>query len=568
MIMKKYSTNKRDLEEQSFSRIVQGLKEDVSWFIRQKSYLLTLLITAVCTYGFAITHFSIGVDDTMVEKYLNEGLEPVMGRWTIFLLNKFFYVGEFSPFMMELIGVMLLLLAVLLFCVLIKRILGGAVGLGGYILFSCAFVSHPFISEVYMYYYHDGVDVGFILLALSLLFFLQGMEEAGRRAVRCYLFSMLFLWAAVGCYESFLIMYVVGVLLILFFRGIAGRERPSFFLILKTMFLCLMLSIGCLLLRSLMQRFLSIVFSLQDVTGSAGLRNAWAHLHLLTGENNWSNLAMLIKRYWLVYCVNGVLYFPITVYVLSGLVFAACAVSSAIRHKSGGYLWLFLGLLFVPFLLTFAEGKVPLYRTCQYMPLFVASAVLLFYLICQRMSRFKMGGIFYLIGAILVWNQAFETNRNFYTDYKKYQYSKEVLFGIADEVEKRYGTEAVVLFTGDYTQPSELMEGYYAPFGSKEFQLIARLTGWLDPHLMEKYYLPYGYSYAGEAKYSVIKWGTYAFDHPGLELIHFLEMHGYSLQTVEDAELKRRAETFAEMLPHWPQEGAIAVMEGYVIIHL
>ncbi len=39
--------------------------------------------------------------------------------------------------------------------------------------------------------------------------------------------SMLLIGMAVGCYESFLILYVTGVLVILFFRGLMGKEQMN-----------------------------------------------------------------------------------------------------------------------------------------------------------------------------------------------------------------------------------------------------------------------------------------------------------------------------------------------------
>ena len=67
--------------------------------------------------------------------------------------------------------------------------------------------------------------------------------------------------------------------------------------------------------------------------------------------------------------------------------------------------------------------------------------------------------------------------------------------------------------------------------------------------------------------HSMIEWGMYAFVAPGRELVNFLNMHGYSLQTVTDEALLKKANDFAQALPKWPAEGAIAEMDGYVIVH-
>ena len=74
------------------------LYEEISFFLRQKLFVVLAAVTAVGSYGFAITHEAIGIDDTLVGLYLEEGLEPYMGRWTVYLVNKFFRLGEFAPF--------------------------------------------------------------------------------------------------------------------------------------------------------------------------------------------------------------------------------------------------------------------------------------------------------------------------------------------------------------------------------------------------------------------------------------------------------------------------------------
>lgn len=85
-------------------RSMRRLWDEMCFFLGKKVYAVCLAVTALCSYGFAITHESIGVDDTMVNVYLEDGLEVVMGRWTVYLINKVFHIGEFAPFITELGG--------------------------------------------------------------------------------------------------------------------------------------------------------------------------------------------------------------------------------------------------------------------------------------------------------------------------------------------------------------------------------------------------------------------------------------------------------------------------------
>lgn len=546
---------------------MQRLKEDVSYFLHQKLFMIVLVLTAIGCYGFAITHESIGIDDTLVDVYLNEGIEVLMGRWTIYLINKFFYLGEFMPFITELAGVLLLLTAVLLFCVLIRRIFGEKIGIGGYTAFACVFISQPFLGGLYLYYYHSGMDVGYVALAVSLLFLLESFDEKGKRFRRCMIASMLWLWISVGCYESFVILYIVGLIVILFFRGMTDRDKPTFSLIFRKLAWCAGLIVGCMILRTCIQAILIAVFSIRSeyVAHSRELTDSFL---FFTESEGLRKAFMLIKKYWLQYFVNAVIYFPVLVYVLSVAAFAAASIFLSIKKKTACYLLLFVGMVVTPFLLTFAELMPPLYRTCQYMPFFIACAVLLLYYL-SRNVRWKRYSriVFGFLAAVLVWNQAYELNRIFYMDYNRYQYEKEVLTDIAKEVTRKYGQGATVIFTGEYQSPYELADYYYVDYSSEEFGKISKLTDWLDPHLKEKAYTAYGYTFAFDMYHSMIEWGMYAFDCPGRELVNFLRMHGYSLQTVTDKNLLAKANLYAADFPKWPREGSIVKMDNYVIIH-
>ena len=550
---------------------MKQLQDDITYFWKQKFFMVMLCITAVGCYGYAITHEAIGIDDTMVEVYLQDGLEVLHGRWVLYLLNKVFYMAEFMPYITDFAQMLLLIVAAVMFCVLLKRLLGRRIeGNLAYIAFACTFVSCPFISELNFYYDHEGTELGYILCAFSLILFLDSLDKRGKNGMMSMLGSMLFLWVAVGCYESFVIMYIVGVLLILFFRGITDQEKVTFRLLIQKLFAVVCIVAGCIVLRTLMYNIVKLLFSLQETSSGEGYRALGYRFRLLFESGEWlSEASMLLKRYWLVYCVNGVVYFPITVYMVSAIVFGAASVVYAVKKKNCWYPVLFLGMLLVPVILTFLEMSVPLYRTCQYMPFFVASAVIMLYLTLVNM-RWKKAGItvFAVLSAALVWNQAFETNRNYYVDYLKYEHDKSVLIEIAQKVTWEYGTGATVIFTGSYDPPYELVKHYYALYSSpgfKRVQTIANLSG--DPHLIEKYYSPYGYYFGGEAQFSVIDWGLWAYDRPGVELVHFLQMHGFQLQTTEDETVLQQAQAFAESMPEWPEKGSIAEMEGYVIVN-
>lgn len=550
---------------------MKKLKSDLLYFLKQKLYVIALSITAACSYGFCIVQPSIGIDDTAVATYLEDGLEVVMGRWTVFWLNKFFHVSDFAPFMTELIGVLFLMLAATLFNVLLKRLTGGRAGILAATIFACAFVSNPIISEVFVYYWHDGAGFGYVLTALSLLAFHSGMEAEGRQKMGAFLRSLLFVWAAVGCYESFLILYILGILVVLFLRGMADGGRLKGSAVFGYLAAGAMLTVLCVLMRSGMIALTTKLFGLEDVLDQVKQeQRGLAEMAGLFSRDGLDNLIMLIKRFWVVYHLNAVVYLPVTVYELAVFIFGIGSVILAVRKRDLWFPVLYVGMLIAPFLLTLAEMRLSYYRSCQYLPFFAAAGLWLLCVSLQRIRHFQKQitvGIS-LFALVIVWNQAEFINRSFYTDYKKYETTKELLCNIAYEIERDYGTETPVIFTGHYSTPHALSEDYYVSYGSWQYRYIATVTDKIDPHLKEKYFSVWGYSFVGEASFPMIQWAFDAFDGTNREMMNFLKMHGHDFPLVTDEETLAEAKAIGDTMPGWPAEGSISLQDGYVLVHI
>lgn len=299
---------------------MKKLWEEFQYFFQQKIYVIILCLTAICGYGFEMTHPSIGIDDTAVSLYLEDGLEVVMGRWFIYLINKIFHLSDFSPFMMELIGVILLCISATLFCVLFRRIFGRKVGLTGYIIFSCIFISNPIISEVYVYYYHDGVDIGYVFSALALICFWSGMDKwSGTRksAIKYYLGSLICITVAIGCYESMLLLFVIGILLLLYLRAFTDNRRLKSGYVIGQLIIGASITLGVIILRSVILKVMIRVFRLQDMVGFMNQRSITEVLKIFGSNQPIQELWMLLKRFWIVYYVNAVVYLPILGYVIA-----------------------------------------------------------------------------------------------------------------------------------------------------------------------------------------------------------------------------------------------------------
>lgn len=571
--------------------------EDFAAFWKNKFYAVSLALTAVFSYGFMVTHHTVGIDDTPYALYFEDGLAAIVGRWVMFLINKAAHISDFAPFLTDLAGVLIFMAGVTVWCVLLKRIFLDKIPMYGYILFACLFLSNPLISEVYTYYLHNGVAAGYLFCGVSLCFFLEGCVRFGGKKAGfdgkpflLWLGSALCLWVAMGCYESFMIVYLVGVCIALcslrMNRGRGRREASkkcegetceAAVRVIPALCAAALIAVVGIILRSVMILLVTRVFGLESLRDEAVQRSLTEMAGWLFKEGAFSELGMILKRVFVMYGVFGYAYYPIKIYVAACICALLVSLWRAIRCRDPWILVLAIGSITASYLLVFVEGKATLYRSAQFLPLFCAWGLLLAVFAVGRAVEWMKGkkirgklGLIHLLTAaalaVVVWNQCTDMNKWFYVDYLKYEDAKNTMNQIAYELEKNFDTSKPVVFTGTYSIPKSIIGDAYVDYGSETYFKMLRLTSLVDEHLLEKFNRDYGVWVAQTPSLSVLDWGRYAFDNDE-ELVRFFSMHGHELKPLLDEKEYGKAEEYSLKLPSFPEEGAIVDMGEYIIVH-
>jgi hypothetical protein len=559
-----------------------NLKKDLQRIYRDKAYILLLALTAACGYGFKTAHPVMGIDDTPYAYYFEEGLAAVVGRWVLFVLNKVIHISDFAPFITDFAAVLILMLAVTVWGLLFYSVFGERIPKCGYWFFSCIFLSCPLIAEVFTYYLHNGIAIGYLSCGISLYLFREGLNQLeGRRlsqAISRWSWSVVTLVVALGCYESFMIVWLVGVMLILLSERIAGVGRAVF----RSLCVAAVLALGGMVLRAVVLKIVISVFDLSYLQDEAVQRSVTELLGWMLEPGAKSEFAMIIKRLFVMYGVFGYAYYPIRIFVLAAVIIAIYSLWRSIRQRDIRIAFLMLGSFAAAFLLAVVEGKATLYRSAQFLPLICAYGVLLMaYAVSEFVSWMRAGvgrqrlrglaakgssGLFVLFATVILWNQCTDLNHWFYVDYQKYEYTKEYMLRVAEELERNFDTSKPVVFTGEWENPKSLVEDAYVDYGSETFYQMKRLTDVVDEHLLEKFYRDYGVWVAQTPSLSVVSWGKYAFDNDE-ELVRFLSLHGHTFTPLLDSSLYPEAEQYALDLPSFPQEGSIVDVGDYIIVH-
>lgn len=558
-------------------------------------YMGILLLTAVCAYGYKVTNVTIGIDDTPSLYYFEEGLIAIVGRWVLFLLNKVISLAEFVPFVTDFAAVLLLIAAAIVWSALFYSVFGEKIPVMGYAHFAAVFVSCPLISEVFTYFLHNGIAIGYLSCAVSLCFMREWQSSIRKQrngsglgeklfcpAVTKLAAAAIFLWIAMGCYESFMILWLAGLLLLLLSERIClGTEhtaRTGERGVFGTLAGGALAALAAVLLRSLMIVVLTKAFRLEYLQGEAVQRSVTEMLGWMVQPGAFGELAMILKRTFVLYGVFAYAYLPIRIFVLSAVVITVVTLVRVIRGRDVWALILLPAAYLAAFSLLFIEGKATLYRSAQFVPVFCGYGALLFaYIIYEltgspgrgvhRKLCLGMRGIAVAVLVVITWNQCMDMTKWFYIDKQKYDAAVKTVDQIALDLERDFDTSKPVIFTGNYEIPYSIIQDAYVSYGDRKYYKMKRLTDLIDPDLLDKYNRgSKGVWVAQTPALSVIDWGRYAFDSDA-ELVRFFEMHGYRLVACGDIDRYAEAEEASLELPQYPQDGYIVDKGDYIIVH-
>lgn len=549
-------------------------------FYQNRIYLLLLGLSALFSYGFLVTHSAIGIDDTPYAYYFEEGLAAIVGRWVLFLLNKLVHIADYAPFLTDLGGVLILMAGVTVWCALFYSVFGETVPKPGYIMFSCLFLSSPILSEVFTYFLHNGVALGYLFCGISLCFFREGCSR-GRRFLP-FAGSCIFLWLALGCYESFMTVWLLGGCLLFLSERLAGIRKKMFPVLGKGV----AVAAAAILLRSLMIRTVTGIFGLEYLQEEAVRRSVAEMASWMLQPGAFSEFIMVLKRIFVMYGVFAYAYYPIKIFLLAAAVIWIFSIYKSIRKRD---IWIFLlcaGGFFSSFLLAFVEGKATLYRSAQFLPVICGYGALVLVYAARSFFGKDTGGLQKLperfgrlqkrlipaaravlmaLLCVILWNQCADMNKWFYVDYMKYEDAKNTINQVAYVLEKDFDISKPVVFTGTYEIPRSIIQDAYVEYNSEIYYKMLHVTSLLDSRLLEKFYRDYGVWVAQTPSLSVIDWGRYAFGTDE-ELVRFAAMHGHDLAPLLETDYAA-AEEYSLNLPEFPAEGSVVDVGDYIIVH-
>ncbi len=555
------------------------MKKGIRSLLRSKAYIIILLASAIAAYAYGITHGAIDIDDTAIPLYFQQGLAPYVHRWTLFTFFHLFHIPvdfQYTAFV-DGISVFFLCCSVTIWCSLWKWLLDRYVQLPPFLygLVAAVFITNPIISEVFIYFLHNGICIAYGLTGLALYCYLASINRKGKKRIAALALATVLLAFAVGCYESFLLVFVMGAFLAFllirgFLQAVDGQDDFPMGKVLPWFLHGLIVAVGTLLIRMLMYRVCLLMydpgaFAEYDVTYRS-----------IFGDNltALSELGMTLKRYIALYHLNGMMYLPVAVLILARIIIFLTGGYAAVKRRDIVVVVATVVLfLFPPFMAVF-EGNVTKYRSAQYIPMVSAFALLIITAFLYKYISVKREKLYYILPTVLVLLvviQSADMNKWFYVDHLKDEWAKETMMRVGKNLENGgFDLTKPIVVLGYGEVPAEISDYGLVPYASRRFRLICSLTDPVDLHWKEKFYSPNGYVYNATTRESILTWGMDAFNHTDEQLIKLWEMLGYTGFTAADTETIKKARQYQEeiLIPSGYAGEYIYECDDYLLVNL
>jgi len=540
---------------------IKNLKHG-KWLVR------ILLAVAVLTYGYFVTHSTIGMDDTAIETYFVDGFAPYVGRWTLFLLNYVFDFATYTPYFMDILGVALLVLSAYLFCVLWTRISGGNIHILSLTAFATIFITYPLVGEVYIFYLHNGISFSLVLMALTGLAWWDYLSKGKWKQL---IWMTLFLSLAIGCYEAFATVYIVlicGIYILAIVKGTI--EKRKFKIWLKDLALAVLPLIFAMLIRTIVYSAICAALGLDTSARDMSALYLWfVNPPLIL-------LKDLIYQFLMRFVCNGKYIFGVKIFVITTAVFALTSLFFIIAKKKWSMLLFYIGILLGPWLLIFLQLVITPYRATQALMLFIAFGWLIcfeyLFLFDWKKYRKAIQICAAIILSVVVFRQAFELHQYFYFDAVKDKYNETYCHELAQELLREYDTSKPVIFIGQREMPEPFREREYLSFDSQEYYNFSRqfnfgntiaFTNFVDPRQ--------GYRIYDIAATDTLDWMSYSDLSDGeYEVYRYMEMLGYKFEyPAKDIIIDVRDKAMnTDYYPVWLEKGSIVEDENYIYVYL
>lgn len=546
-----------------------GYRDDFCAIVSDKIFCICTLLTAVLAYGFATFNMAVSWDDLQGYIYTGEGMNMLAaGRFTIFLIDRLVSTtirGPAAAYTNDVLAIALLLWSAVNFCIFFRRVCGKVISNGACTVFACFFVSYPLITELWEYTgAYRVVAFGYLFdsFTLILMYDVLHKKDSGNR--KKILASCVLMMLVSAGYESLVPVYIFCVFAILALQVIYGTEKEKKVAEIIRQGLCYagVLAVG-LVLRVVVHKIILLVLNLSPaVNGESSI--VWGAIP--AGRVLLQTLHGILRDYIL----RSLVYFPLTELAVSAVILLVMGLAAGKKH---GWAILLpgLGMYFSLVILSFVQGSVTGYRTCQVFTIFVSFAAMFVVVLAEKADRAWLRVAVLALCGYLCFQQADQINYHLTLNHLRTEQELAVIRDMGTDLYSGFDMEKPVIFVGQYHLQGGIVESASIPYSHPGWNIYEKacykVNELLEPLDLEPIYVSRKLQQTNVN--SVIAFGRGAF--PSQEAMQrlfsfagfdYILPNCYELQPIADAYVQEHN------VPAYPKDGYIQDAGSYLIVHL
>lgn len=516
-----------------------SLKQGFKKFLLNPLYIFPVLISTILCYAYYLTHETVTIDSLSSDRYYH-GLLVAQGRLTATIIEN--YLGfEHLPIAVEnIIGLICFILGATVFCIIFDKAKPQSNVLP-YTFFTCLYITFPLMNEYFMFKGSVLTTGGSILLVSFALYFALKIKNL----IASILVSSIFIFFAYSWYESFILVYIGAVFLLLILLSDGQKSQKELFF--NGFWLAPTLFLG---------------FSLEEI-----ISNAIINICNITQDNNnavgtaWLSSSATLKSFFYDFIYSFVskifCYAPFTILFIILAVAFVLMILQTKSTKKPILIFFYLGLALTVFFLSIYRGAESAYRTEQGIPFYIgAITLLLSSKIINLHGKKALKIIASLSLVIILTAQICSSNYWYHVNVLRDKEEKQVVCNIAKDLEK-YDKNKPVIFIG-YYQLSNNIEDKYAV---KKDSVAGKIINYTSKKAKKSY----TYTACQTSISSYISWSIYSFSSANVELKKFFNSCGYDFKLGTNEQFKEATKKYIN-IPSYNDSGYILDAGDYIVV--
>lgn len=510
------------------NQTIKQYKQTIQELLEDKKYTIILMLVTILSFGFAITHESVGPDDLCFDRYFQDTYILSQGRWVTYLLYNILQITSFSPFWLELLTTIVLFFTAIILTAFLKKQLGNKLNNGIYLLFSCLFISFPIAKEYFVYQIPSlAITIGNLLMIIIAILIYENYYNLKSKKIFIILGIMTAISICIyeSCIQTFLVMIFFQTLIRAKFKEDTTKDAIKY--VLKAI---IQLAIGVLIYKI-------IGDLLVKVLGMFGVLQKDYALHTTIIEKIISlkdtpELVNQAINTWLKIIIVTVFVTEksyITVFIVVQILALVLSIVDSIKKKKVGIFLSVLGLILANYIFTIIMQKPQLRINYSWS---VSMALLLIYIYILVKDMKYATKIFLTIYVLLVVYNTRILNNQFYNEYLGYEKDKSDAYTIARQI---------------YIQCEDVTKPVYYIIEKK------------GVYEREKYI---------EGRTSVLKWGVMAFDEKATETTKFINSLGYNFSYITKEQAAEAFGEYKKIKDTIDENQWVIELEKYILVKL